>query len=245
MIKSEIGHRFGKSIGTYSSLKVDLETSSRGMISGSAWHDFVGNSRAILGSNSGSSIRLKNQKIARTIMEYQIKNPRASLEEVEVNTLSIDDRKKNYTAISPRNTEAAMLGTLQILVDGAYGGIMNAHEHFIPIDEDCKNVQQIVNILRDEVYCSKIIERCRSQIMNAKELNVENLIRNILDRVEIHEANQRFYKKTHNDLDRLIIDYKFQIRLTQKIEKYSTLCKQMVRRLLGDYLTNWIKNKLM
>lgn len=244
MIKSEIGRRFEKAIGHNSSLKLDLGLGSKDMVVGSAWHDFVGNSRAILGSNSGSSIRLKDESIARKINEYQLKNPNASVKEVELNTLSADDRNKNYTAISPRNIEAAILGTLQILVDGSYSGIMKADDHYIPIDEDCKNIRQILNMLKDEASCSRIIDSCRSRIIKTKELNVENLIQSVLSRIELHNLPQRYDNKFDKQFERLIIDYDSKVKRAQKIEQYSVLFKRMIRRLLGNYLTNWIKVRL-
>lgn len=239
MVKSVIGDRFLEALGPKTGLKLDIGGGSGAMIVGSAWHDFVGNSRAILGSNSGSSIRLRNATVARSIVEYQFRHPGAGIEQVERDAVPQEDRGKSYTAISPRNIEAAMLNTLQILVPGAYSGILQPHEHYVPLDEDCGNARQVVEALQDEVYCRRVIDACRERILGATELNVECLIRDVLDRVRTHAG----HASAPGDaaFDALSARYESRVRFSQAKSRYWTGFKNLVRPLLHHRLKLWLR----
>jgi hypothetical protein len=75
--------------------------------------------------------------------------PDAPFEEVEKNCFPGLDGKYNFTAISPRVLEAAMLGSAQILVDGEYSGIVKPGEHFIPIRPDASNFPEVLDAMAD------------------------------------------------------------------------------------------------
>lgn len=240
MVKSVIGDRFLEALGPKTDLKLDVGGGSGApMIVGSAWHDFVGNSRAILGSNSGSSIRLRNAAVARSIVEYQLRHPGAGIERVERDAVPQEDRGKSYTAISPRNVEAAMLNTLQILVPGAYSGMLQPHEHYIPLDEDCGNVRQVVEALRDEAYCRRVIDACRERILDATELRVECLIRDVLGRVRAHTGHAAAPGGAAFDV--LSARYESRVRFSQAKSRYLTGFKNMVRPLLPHRLKLWLR----
>lgn len=239
MVKSVIGDRFVEALGPNSELKLDIGGGSGAMIVGSAWHDFVGNSRAILGSNSGSSIRLRNAAVARNIVEYQLRHPGAGLEKVEQDAVPQEDRGKSYTAISPRNVEAAMLNTLQILVPGAYSGILQPYEHYIPLDEDCANAGKVVEALKDEAYCRRIIDACRDRILADTELSVECLIRDVLGRIRTHAGHAEVPGGAA--FDAMAERYKSRIRFSEAKSRYLTGFKNMLRPLLSDRLKLWLR----
>jgi hypothetical protein len=179
-IKGIIGDRFLTAIGEDSGLSCDISTNPLKLIRGSAWYKFIGASKAILGSNSGSSIRLRNRRIASKLQTYQAENPKSSLDEVEKAVIPEMDRNKSYTAISPRNLEAAMLDTVQILVPGAYGGFLEPWEDYIPLAEDCTNIDQVLGHLRDRAYCTQVATSCKRKLLGAKELNAERLIEQVI-----------------------------------------------------------------
>ena len=122
-IKGVIGERFLKKINQ-NQYKCDISTDPKELLYGGSWYKFVANSKAILGSNSGSSVRLRNYQIDNSLKQFQMKFPNATWAEIESNVFDKKDRFKNYTAISPRNIEAAMLGALQVLTPGDYSGIL-------------------------------------------------------------------------------------------------------------------------
>lgn len=180
VLKGIIGDRFLAAIGVDSNLLCDISTDPRKLIRGDAWYQFIGASKAILGSNSGSSVRLRNKKISLKLQAYQAANPKSSSDEVEQAVIPEMDRNKSYTAISPRNLEAAMLGTIQILVPGAYGDFLKPWEDYIPLAEDCSNIDQVLEHLRDREYCMQVAASCKRKLLEAKELDAERFIERVI-----------------------------------------------------------------
>lgn len=239
IVKSIIGDKFLKAVGTQVGLKLDVGSGTGSMIVGAAWHDFVGNSRAILGGNSGSSIRLKNAAVARGILEYQLHHPHAGIEQIEQDAIPQEDRDKFYTAISPRNVEAAVLNTLQILVPGMYSGILQPYEHYIPLDEDCGNVGQVVEALQDEAYCRRVIDACRKRILSAPELSVESVIRDVLSRVMKH--SKQSVAPDGAAFEALCLRYKSRMRFSQAKSHYWTELKNVARPFLPHRMMLWLR----
>lgn len=189
VIKGIIGDRFLSAIGEDSGLLCDISTDPRKLIRGTAWYQFVGASKAILGSNSGSSIRLRNKTISSKLQAYQAENPNSSSDEVEEAVIPEIDRNKSYTAISPRNLEAAMLDTVQILVPGAYGDLLKPWEDYIPLAEDCSNIDQVLEHLSDDEYCMEVAASCKRKLLEATELNAERLIERVIGFVRARYAD--------------------------------------------------------
>jgi hypothetical protein len=174
-IKGVLGDCF---LGKVDSLNFsfDISTNPKDLIHGEKWHQFIANSKAILGSNSGSSVRLRNKEVFQRLRDYQLKHTEKTGDEVEEAVFAPNDREKEYTAISPRNIEAAMLGTLQILVKGPYGHILRPNIDYVALLEDCGNANSLMEIVEDEKTSVEIINNCKERLFNAHELQVENII---------------------------------------------------------------------
>lgn len=216
-IKATIGDTFEAALPSNHSLKLDFSTRTKSFISGNEWYDFVGKSKAMLGSNSGSSVNVRNHEVANRILNYKRENPLATYEEIEKLVLDPKDVNKTYTGISPRNIEAAMLGTLQILVHGEYGGILKPYEHYLPFEEDASNIEEILTILKDTERCLRITAACKEAFLNTKNLYAENVIAGVLDFIKtnttvVNEANPvrfRSLQSTYNsELDMSKLKYK-------------------------------------
>lgn len=178
IIKGSIGDLFDKKVN-HSKIKCDISTDPKNLIYGDAWYRFVANSRAIIGSNSGSSVRLRNLSVFEDLRKYQREHPWKSGLEVEYEFFAPDDRGKEYTAISPRNVEAAMLGTLQVLVEGPYSNILEPNTHYVPLDVSCDNIATVMEIVNNDVQAEKITEACREKISTFPNIQVENTIEDV------------------------------------------------------------------
>ena len=54
--------------------------------------------------------------------------------------LQQEEKGTIYTAISPRNIEAALSETLQIATVGQYSDLMDADQDYLRLNEDCSNI---------------------------------------------------------------------------------------------------------
>ncbi len=217
-IKGIIGDQFIEKSKNYN-LKLNISTNPKKLIRGDKWYRFLSESKSILGSNSGSSVRLKNKQDLIQINKFKENNPDANFFKIYKDAIKVEDRDKEYTCLSPRNIEAGIIGTLQILVKGKYSGILKPYDDYIPLEENCKNIDQIINILKDEESCKKIIENCSNKLLNEKSLDYLNLIQKNLEYIRtkkvIHKKNPfirsfiffvyQIYSKFYSSIKELII----------------------------------------
>ena len=226
-IKANIGESFKLALGLNHNLKLDISTSKESFISGNRWYSFIANSKSILGSNSGSSVNVRNHSIINQLNQFKKVSPFANIHEIEQNVLEERDINKNYTGISPRNIEAAMLGTLQILVPGDYGGILKPYKHYIPMNEDLSNIHEILDILKDKERCLKITTDCRDAVLSTKSLYAENVITDVLHQIK---NNSIFEENNNLDLfEALLIRYNRDLMVFKLIYKLKKSILSIIR----------------
>jgi hypothetical protein len=167
--KSEIGLSL-KSQAIKLGLRVDIEVGERHFVLGEAWYDFIANSKTMLGSNSGSSLLDPQGKIQREVTDFVLKNPDASFEEIEAACFPGLDGHFEFTAISPRVIEAALLGSCQILVSGDYSELLSPWEHYLPIDDKATDACEIFRLMADVELLQHYADRCRDKILSEPRL---------------------------------------------------------------------------
>lgn len=167
--KVRIGDRFLRA-ATGTDLVCDIVVGEQGTILGTRWLDFLGDCRFVLGSNSGSSLLDPRGEIRRNVRAYCLAHPNWTFEEVESQTFAGQDDKYEFTALSPRVIEAAATMTGQILVRGPYSGILRPWEHYIPLDADCGNFDEVYRAMRDHSLVTRMIQACREALLSEPRL---------------------------------------------------------------------------
>lgn len=148
----------------------DIVLGDQGTLPGRKWLDFLNDSKFTLGANSGSSLLDPRGEIQREIKQYLKHNPAASFEEIEDKFFKGLDGKYEFTAISPRVIEAAVLNSCQILVEGDYSGIVRPWEHYIPIRADASDFNNVAAAMRDYGLVRQLTANCRKAILDTREL---------------------------------------------------------------------------
>jgi hypothetical protein len=190
-IKGSLGDRFEEAAfnhGFQFSLNV-----SGSFIKGDKWKDFLTDSRAVLGSPSGSSTLVRGESDFRAIRAIKEPTSVRTYENLD-SLLPSECLGVDYTAISPRNLEAAALGCLQILAPGSYGNILKPGRDYIPLDFTFENLKQIEKCLKDEIKLYEITSNCWSSLRNHTGLQVENFIDGVLTRIA---ANSKLKPKAN------------------------------------------------
>jgi len=182
ILKGEIGEIFKKNFAD-ENLTLDISTRPEDMIPGDKWFSFVESSRCILGSNSGSSLLVRNHEMAECIKKYVYDHPGAGIDEIEVSCFPGQDGKYIFTAISPRNIEAGLLKTVQLLTPGPYSNILSPWEHYVPLSLDCSNKSEVMSIIKDIGAQNEIVERCKKRLLSFQDIQIENFISEIIETV--------------------------------------------------------------
>jgi hypothetical protein len=189
-LKSEIAGRFVRAAAG-KSLRLDISTDSKDLIPGRAWHAFLENSKFCLVTPSGSSLLDPEGEFRRRVTRYTDLHPRAEFAEIAAQCFPGEDRKYSFTPISPRNLEAALAGTVQIATPGAYSGLMQPLRHYIPLNEDCSNIDSVLAIIRDKERVERIAADCKNLVLHTTELRFANHVQNLVHFIAAKSAEKK------------------------------------------------------
>ena len=78
-----------------------------------------------------------------------------------------------YNQVSPRHFEAISTNTLQMLYPGRYSGILQPHRHYFPLDRDCSNLDEGVDLLLDEVRRREIVSCAYEEVLLNRQYWIE------------------------------------------------------------------------
>ena len=145
------------------------------------WYLFLNNCKAFLGCEGGASLLDKTGEIRKLVDNYIKLNPKATFQETEKACFKGKDFNINCFTVSPRHFEAAMTKTLQILVEGHYGGILKPDLHFIKLNKDFSNINDVLLKLQDHYHCQKIINRAYKDIVLSKKYSYKKFTQFVID----------------------------------------------------------------
>ena len=163
--KAIIGTEFAR-LAADSGLRLDIRTNEEDRIYGEAWHRFVGRCRATLGVESGVSyLDLEDEVLNAYQRIREERGEPPTLEELERGPLGRWDNNFAYRTISPRHFEAAAFRVCQVLFRGEYAGVFEADVHYIPLEKDFSNIDEVIGQLKDPARCRELTERTHRDVI--------------------------------------------------------------------------------
>lgn len=153
-------------------MKVDISVEEADRIYGEAWIAFLKNSKATLCVESGSSIIDFNGQIEIAVEDAVRGNPQAKFEDV-IPLLGEADGKLVINCISPRIFEMAACRTLIIAFPGEYSGMIDPWVHYVPLEKDLSNFDEVVEVLNDAQRCASIIARAYHDLIASRAYRYE------------------------------------------------------------------------
>jgi hypothetical protein len=230
-LKGQIGHLFVKEVKGQN-LILDISTDPNDMIPGNEWHAFLENSKFCLTTASGSSL-LDPKGIYRIRVEtHTMQNPSADFEEIAEACFPGQDCKYTFTAISPRNIEAALLETVQIATPGTYSGIMEPYVDYIPLAEDCSNIEEVLTMMKDKKLVRNIAKNCKKKIIETPRLYLQSLANEIMNYINNNISDKIVINNIQKDNNKYFKKYNRYITIN---EKYYWLSR---------YLFYWFKDRI-
>lgn len=150
---------------------------------GNEWFVFLMNCKSFLGCEGGSSLLDADGQVKASVNNYLSIHPEASFDEVEEACFKGKDNSISLFALSPRHFEAAMTKTLQILVEGYYGGIFEAGKHYIVVKKDFSNIKEVLETLSNADKCEQIIESCYRDIVLSGKYTYASFVKKVINEV--------------------------------------------------------------
>jgi hypothetical protein len=162
--KFEVGRRM-KEICDARGVVNDIAMDEASRIYGTAWFDFVGRCRAMLGSESGSNVFDFDGKIAAELARMKERLGRMPTHTEFQPFVAKRDGEINMGQISPRVFECAVMRTPMILLRGRYSDAIQPDVHYIPLDLDFSNAGEVLRRLEDLPALEAMTDRAHRHLV--------------------------------------------------------------------------------
>jgi len=165
-------------------LVCDISYREEDRIYGNAWISFLRDCKAVLGTESGSSVCDFTGEIQANVEAHERRKPAASFETLRELYFKDVDGTVMMNIISPRCFEAAALRTLMILYEGRYSDAMVPWRHYVPLRKDHSNMDEVVGVLRDPARWQDIVDRAYEEVALNSRYTFREMVRQFDDVVD-------------------------------------------------------------
>jgi hypothetical protein len=154
-------------------LRVDISLDPSDRLDEPGWAEFLNRCKGQLGSEAGGDYFELTDETRNAVNGYLAERPYAPFEEVWDRFFRDYPNPVPGRVLSGRNVEAAGTKTVQLLLEGAYGGYLEPDVHYIPLRKDFSNLEEAVEKFRDPALADRI---CKNAFAVAQELTYAKLI---------------------------------------------------------------------
>jgi len=173
--KVRIGREFSARAAS-TDLRCDISSGEADRIYGEDWYRFLASSRTTLGTESGASIVDFDGSLQERTEAYLRANPAATFEEVEREILAPFEGNAVIQAISPRVFEAAALRTAMVNFVGRYSDVIEPWVHYVPLEKDFSNFDEVVSAIRDEALLHRIASQAYEDLVASGAYSLRHFV---------------------------------------------------------------------
>jgi hypothetical protein len=138
-------------------LTMDIRIGRKLRIPRDDYVEFLNSTRGTIGAESGTYYLEKTDRTQKEVEAFLSRHPKATFEEV------YDKFFKNYAnpvsgkAISSRHFEPVGTKTCQILLEGNYNGILEPNTHYISLNKNYSNFDEVLERFTDRDYVRRMV----------------------------------------------------------------------------------------
>jgi hypothetical protein len=162
-------------------LRIDIDNPQKPgqYLLGDKWFDFLRRCRTVLGVEGGASVFDYDGSIKLKVEAYTAENPEATFEQTRAECFPEDDHRIDLACLSPRHFEAVMTRTCQVLLAGRYNGIFKPWLHYIPLERDYSNIDEVLNTIADDRLVEEIADRAYNDLVSSGRWTYTAFVRDI------------------------------------------------------------------
>ncbi|SBW09791.1 hypothetical protein KL86APRO_12675 [uncultured Alphaproteobacteria bacterium] len=161
-------------------LHTDISLSAADRFEPSGYAAFLNRCRGQIGTESGGDFFELTDTTRYRVGAFQKAHPNATWPEIKARFFdAYEGRKVPMRIVSGRQVEAAACKTVQILFRGRYNEYFQPDEHYIPLEKDFSNLDETMEKLRDDAYCTELTESAYELVMG--ELTYQHLTDQLAD----------------------------------------------------------------
>jgi hypothetical protein len=173
--KTEIGSAFVEHVAGRG-LRCDISSREDDRIYGEDWNRFLASCRTTLGTESGASIVDFDGTLEALGKDYTASRPDATPEEIERDLTGPYEGNVVINTASPRLFEAAAMRTALILFPGTYGGVVEPRRHYIPLEKDFSNLEEVLECVQDTAYLDELADRAYDDLVASGRYSVRVVV---------------------------------------------------------------------
>tara|TARA_R110002110_G_scaffold415562_1_gene651083 strand:- start:53921 stop:55270 length:1350 start_codon:yes stop_codon:yes gene_type:complete len=162
-------------------LDVDISYLENDRIYGHKWTEFLSSCKTTLGVESGASVMDFTGELEQKINLHQLLNPNDSFFDVQARFLQDHEGQFKLNQISPRCFEAIALGTVLILYEGEYSGILIPERHYIELKKDFSNIAHVIAKIKDDDYLQTMADVAFKEIALNPNYSYEGFVISVDD----------------------------------------------------------------
>ena len=178
-----------------SHLNVNISLDPKDTIIGEQWFFALEDARVVLGVEGGASVFDPDGSLKLRVEEYMKNNPEVSYNELNKNVLKEHEGGLDYKTISPRSFEAIMTNTCQVLYEGTYSNVLIPNKHYIQLDKNFSNIENVLSLIENQEYCEKIATNAYRDILGKNAYTYKNFVNIVLS-----NGLKKQKKLKHNNL---------------------------------------------
>jgi hypothetical protein len=178
LLKTEIARRFSEE-GPRHGLTVDISTKDGDTFYGDDWSRFMARSKYTIGVEGGASILDRDGSLRVAVYDYELDHPDASFDEVEAACFPGRDGELKLFAVSPRHLEACVSRTCQVLVRGDYNGVLQADRHYIPLEPDFSNLDEVLETMKRDDRRAEIAQAAFDDVVRGGRWTYRGFVRDV------------------------------------------------------------------
>ena len=136
---------------------MDIRIGRKLRIPRDAYVEFLNSTRGTIGAESGTYYLEKTDRTQKEVEAFLSRHPNATFEEVYEKFFKSYANPINGKAISSRHFEPIGTKTCQILLEGNYNGILQPNTHYISLDKNYSNFDEVMERFADRDYVRKMV----------------------------------------------------------------------------------------
>jgi hypothetical protein len=162
-------------------LRVDISTRDEDTILGDDWYRFLVSCKYMIGTEGGASVLDRDGSIRGRTEAYVLSHPGASFEEVSAACLGDEDGKDGFllATLSPRQLEACVTRTCQVLVEGEYNGILEPGRHYVELRADFSNLDEVLGVIAADKRRAEIVDRAYRDVVTSGSWTYRRLVADV------------------------------------------------------------------
>jgi hypothetical protein len=163
-------------------LKIQCNLKHSERLNRDAWHNFLSNCKGVLAHESGSDFLETNDVNRLKITNFINEHPRSTFKEIYDLFFRNNKFQISGRCISSRHFDAINAKCCQIMFPGRYNDILYSNEHFIKVERDFSNVDEVMEKFLDKDLNDQITKRAYEYSMDSQ--TISHRIKYMIDFVE-------------------------------------------------------------